>query len=113
MPGNYFDSSKSMGKREDGSEKGLGFLGPMKRGDGDISTEISMGINIKGKEVEVPLMVPGLDKKEINYLLNTPPDSPRFFDDMPKTLIPKAVEHANMRIKMGKSPFKERDEEFE
>jgi hypothetical protein len=107
------DTRKSMGKRKDNSEKGMGFLGPMKRPDGGISTEISMGTNINGKEVEVPLMVPTLNKKEINYLLNANPKSETFYDAMPQTIIKKAVEHANMRMKMGKSPFKMADEEFE
>jgi len=109
----YLDTRKSMGKREDGSEKGTGFLGVMKRPDGGISTEISMGTNINGKEVQVPLMVPTLTQKEIKYLLNTSPKSKTFYEDMPQTIIQKAVDHANIRMKQGKSPFKERNEEFE
>jgi hypothetical protein len=85
----------------------------MKRPDGGISTEISMGTNIGGKEVEIPLMVPTLNAKEIKYLLNTPIESKKFMDKMPPTIIQKAVEHANVRMKQGKSPFKERNEEFE
>ena len=107
------DTRKSMGKRQDDSEKGMGYLGPMKRADGGISTEISIGTNIDGKEVDVPLMVPTLDTKEIKYLLNTPVKSDSFFSNMPQTIIQKAVDHANMRMKMGKSPFKMADEEFE
>ena len=114
MAGNmYLDTRKSMGKRQDGSEKGTGFLGVMKRPDGGISTEISVGTNINGKETEVPLMVPTLTSKELKYLLETPVESKSFMKNMPETIIQKAVEHANMRIKMGKSPFKMADEEFE
>jgi hypothetical protein len=109
----YLDTRESMGKRQDGSEKGTGYLGPMKRAEGGISTEISIGTNINGKEVEIPLMVPTLAKNEIKYLLDTPVDSKSFMSNMPQTIIQKAVEHANMRMKMGKSPFKMRDEEFE
>lgn len=110
----YFDSRESMGKRYGSNdEKGTGWLGPMKRPDGGISTEISMGTSIGGKEVEIPLMVPTLDAKEIKYLLNTPIESKNFMSKMPPAIIKKAVEHANMRMKQGKSPFKERDEEFE
>ena len=110
----YFDTRESMGKRHNSNdEKGTGYLGPMKRKDGSISTEISMGTSINGKEVEVPLMVPTLAPSEIKYLLNTPMDSKSFMANMPQTIIQKAVEHANMRMKMGKSPFKMRNEEWE
>lgn len=113
MDNMYFDSRESMGKRHNSDdEKGTGFLGPMKRKDGSISTEISMGTGINGKEVEIPLMVPTLSAKEIKYLLDTPMDK-TFMQNMPQTIIQKAVEHANMRMKMGKSPFKMRNEEFE
>lgn len=107
------DTRKSMGKRQDNSEKGMGYFGPMKRQDGGISTEISIGTNIGGKEIDIPLMVPTLETKELKYLLDTPVDSKSFMQNMPQTIIKKAVEHANMRMKMGKSPFKMADEEFE
>jgi len=107
------DTRESMGKRQDKSEKGMGYLGPMKRADGGISTEISIGTSIGGKEVDVPLMVPTLEAKELKYLLDTPVGSKSFMSNMPQTIIQKAVEHANMRMKMGKSPFKMSDEEFE
>jgi hypothetical protein len=109
----YLDTRESMGKREDGSEKGTGWLGVMKRKDGGISTEISIGTNINGKETEIPLMVPTLDTKELKYLLDTPVENKKFMENMPRTIIQKAVEHANMRMKMGKSPFKMISEEWE
>lgn len=110
----YFDAFGDLGKRH-GSDKrkGTGWLGPMKAKSGDISTEISMGTSIGGKEVEIPLMVPTLNSKEIRYLLDTSLDDPKFYDKMPKTIIQKAIEHASMRMKQGKSPFKEREEEWE
>jgi hypothetical protein len=109
----YLDTRKSMGKRQDGSEKSTGFLGVMKRPDGGISTEISIGTSIDGKETEIPLMVPTLDTKEIKYLLNTPVESKSFMKNMPESIIRKAIEHASMRTKIGKSPFKQREEEWE
>lgn len=113
MANEYLDTRKSMGKREDGSEKGTGWLGVMKRPDGGISTEISIGTSIDGKEAEIPLMVPTLDAKEIRYLLNTPVESKKFMKNMPDTIIRKAIEHANYRMKAGKSPFKTQKEEWE
>ena len=110
----YFDVSKSMGKRfNSNDEKGTGWLGLMKRPDGNVSTEISVGTSIDGKQTEIPLMVPTLDAKEIKYLLETPVDSKKFMDNMPKTIMQKAVEHANTRVKGGKSPFKMSDEEWD
>lgn len=79
--------------------KGPGFLGTLQRPDGDISTELSVGINLDGKEIEVPALVPTLEQNEIDYLLGggEPTDA----------IIGKAAEHARMRIGEGRSPFKE------
>jgi len=97
-------------KRADGSEKGMGFLGVMKRPDGNVSTEISVGVEIGGKEIEIPTMVPGLTKDELNYLLNNPTNSEDFGKNMPRSIIQKAVDHARARIAEGKSPFRQDDE---
>jgi hypothetical protein len=103
------------GMRNDGKgKKYTGWLGEQKRIDNPkaVSTEISIGTNINGKEVEIPLMVPTLDKKELKYLLSVDPEQAGFFDKMPKTIINKAVEHANMRMQQGKSPFKEPEDDM-
>jgi len=91
------------GKRNDGTYKGPGFLGPLKRPDGDVSTELSVGVNLDGKEVEIPALVPGLSKEEIDHLLNDgePTDA----------IVSKAVEHARKRMKEGRSPFFGREDE--
>ena len=93
------------GLRADKTQKGRGFFGELKRPDGGISTEISVGVGINGKETEIPLIVPSLSKEELDYLLNTPVKSKRFFDDMPPQILQKAMEHAKMRIDQDKSPF--------
>jgi hypothetical protein len=98
------------GKRQDGSAKGKGFFGELKRPGGGVSTEISIGVGINGKETNIPLIVPTLSKDELSYLLNSDPKSKTFFDKMPKSIIEKAVDHASMRIEAGKSPFAEPDE---
>jgi hypothetical protein len=60
-------------RRADGSEKGMGFLGPLKRPDGGVSTELSMGTaDVDGTETEIPLLVPTLDANEVRYLLSAP-----------------------------------------
>ncbi len=93
------------GNRPDGSKKGTGFFGEIKRPDGNVMTEISVGVGLNGKEVTIPLIVPTLDKKEMDYLLRNDPDSPQFMDRMPPSIMDKAVEHAVTRMKEGKSPF--------
>lgn len=94
--------------RPDGTMKGLGFLGPLKRPDGRVSTEISVGVGLGGKEMDIPMMVPTLAKHEIDFLLNTPEDKLKDADpSMYKSIIDKAVEHAKMRMELGKSVFAE------
>jgi hypothetical protein len=87
------------GVRADGTAKGSGWLGIHKMTDGsnrDMS-EYSIGVEINGKETDIPTLVPTLTKKELDYLLagNKPNDA----------IMEKAVKHAEKRIKEGKSPF--------
>jgi hypothetical protein len=86
------------GLRKDGTRKGPGFLGVLKRPDGNISTELSIGIDFGQGNMEIPLLVPGLTGPEINSLLT---------DVKPnKEIIDKAVGHAIKRLSEGLSPFK-------
>jgi uncharacterized membrane protein len=101
------------GNRPDGSAKGMGYFGELKRSNGDISTEISVGVGMDGKEMEIPLIVPTLTKKELNYLLSTDVESKTFFTNMPSSIMDKAYEHAKTRIKSGMSPFADEDEMME
>ena len=101
------------GKRPDGQAKGAGFFGKLKRPDGEISTEISMGVGIGGKETLIPLIVPTLTKSELNYLLNSDVKSKTFFQKMPESIINKAVDHAVSRMNTNKSPFADKDEVYE
>lgn len=94
--------------RPDGSEKGTGFLGVYKRPDGNVSTEISVGVPVDGKEMDIPTMVPGLTKQELNWLLTTPVD--KIAKELPASIRHKAIEHAKARIAAGLSPFKQDDE---
>tara|TARA_R110002167_G_C12306379_1_gene617702 strand:+ start:75 stop:509 length:435 start_codon:yes stop_codon:yes gene_type:complete len=87
------------GKRlGDNGQKGTGFFGKMVRPDGNISTELSVGVEIDGKEVLVPSLVPTLTQDEINQVLTT--------GGVPsKTIAMKAADHARNRISQGLSPF--------
>ncbi len=98
--------------RPDGTVKSMkGYLGPMERPDGTVSTEISAGFEIDGKEMDIPLMVPGLTKEEVDYLLTADMNSEDFFKNMPESIQDKAIEHAKKRIKEGKSVFYQDGEE--
>ncbi|MDR2219725.1 MAG: transglycosylase SLT domain-containing protein [Methylobacillus sp.] len=95
---------QSYGLRPDGSSKGSGFLGELKRADGGISTEISVGVTINGKEMDIPTLVPTLTKQERDWLLNNDVSDP---SKIPDSIIQKAVDHAKNRIAEGKSVFAE------
>lgn len=83
-----------------GDEKGRGFLGMLKRPDGDESSEISIGVPINGKQTEIPAMVPTLTKRELSQLLALREDQ-----RMPQSIVSKATTHAKQRIAAGMSPF--------
>lgn len=91
--------------REDGTKKGTGWLGMLKRPDGSVSSEISAGMQIHGKQMDVPLIVPTLSPDEVHWLLNTQPDAPDYFHKMPHSILQKAQQHATQRIALGLSPF--------
>jgi hypothetical protein len=89
------------GLRPDGTQKGSGFLGALKMTDGSDRdmTEFSIGVNIDGKEVLIPSIVPTLSKEEIEHLLSG--------GDVTDSIVRKAVEHAKQRMKNNQSPFKD------
>lgn len=93
-------------KRGDGSTKGHGFLGLLQRPGGGVSSEISIGVEIGGKEVEIPTMVPNLSKPELTALM-TKDESwvARSNDPLAKSIRAKAIDHASRRISAGQSPF--------
>jgi hypothetical protein len=88
--------------RADGTPKGNGFLGVLKRPDGTLSSEISIGVTIGGQEVEVPTLVPTLTSVEKNWLLTHDISDP---STIPMPIQQKAVDFAKTRIAAGKSPF--------
>ena len=93
------------GLRNDGTPKGRGWLGPLQRPDGKISTEMTVGIPIGGKEMDIPTLVPTLIQSEIDYLLNTEPSELNWKSPEGRSIMMKAYKHATDRILQGKSPF--------
>ena len=96
--------------RSDGSKKSAqGFLGPVKNNvEGGTMTEVSVGMEINGKEMEVPTMVPTLTKKEIETLANMKLEGNA--KNIPESIIMKAKQHALQRIEQGLSPFYQDEE---
>jgi hypothetical protein len=95
-------SSTSYGKRADGSEKGSGFFGELKRPDGGISTELSIGVGLGDKEIEIPLLTPNQSKSDIEFLLGGGAAT--------KEMVDRAVQHAIPRLRKGLSPFAQPNE---
>ena len=86
--------------RMDGSQKGRGYLGPVQNAFGQTMTEYSIGVNMDGKEVEIPTFVPGLSPQELQFLTTTDGSQP-----IPQSIVNKAVDHARMRMQRGLSPW--------
>jgi hypothetical protein len=60
---------KDYGTRLDGTPKGPGYFGELQRPDGDISTELSIGIPGDKDDPFIPLLVPTLTREEIDRVL--------------------------------------------
>lgn len=87
-------------KRADGAEKGTGFLGLLKRPDGQQSSEISISTDAVGGK-DFPLLVPTLTRAEVDKILAIPINDPKFFDKVPKEAIAKAEAFAKQRQAAG------------
>ena len=89
------------GTRADGTTKGTGFFGPleMRDGSGMVATEISIGVEIDGREVEIPTLVPTLTNEQKDFLLSG--GDPRGRED----IVNASISHAEKRIEEGLSPF--------
>lgn len=96
-----YDKKEDNLQRNDGTEKGSGFLGILKNSTGEDVTEYAVGIEIDGKETEVPTLVPSLTPEEVSEVLLASEGKGTLSD----TIIQKAADHAADRIKSGLSPF--------
>ena len=98
---------RGYGLREDKTQKGKGFMGMIKRPNDKLkSSEISVGVNVDGKEVLIPSMVPTLTKSQLDVLLSLPPGTVP-----PRDIIQAASKFAQDRISKGLPPFARVDEE--
>ena len=97
----FLSEQAQWGKREDGSAKDIGFLGPIENPSGGFSTELSYTVGIDGKDISFPLIVPTLTREDIAGLM----DSQHNGERPPKDIVNKALDHAFVRMHEGKSPF--------
>ena len=100
-PASIAPAPVNYGARNDGTAKGAGFLGEVKLPDGRVATEVSVGVNINGKDVEIPTLVPTLSAEQKSFIAGG--GDPRTRPDIIKV----ATEHASKRIASGVSPFNE------
>ena len=97
----YEESDYGYGNRPDKTKKGLGYFGELERPDGTgVMTEYSIGVPIHGEEMDVPSLVPTLTPDEIRHILNMQEG-----DDMPRSIVHKAIDHAHQRLSEGKPIF--------
>jgi hypothetical protein len=96
--------TQGWGTRRDGTPKGDGYFGPLPGRNGSVSTEITVGVEFDGKQMDIPTMVPTLSRKELDHLLKggRPTDQ----------IVNKAVDFARQRMKSGLSPFAAPNERF-
>jgi hypothetical protein len=91
--------------RADGTAKGPGFFGLLKRPDGRVSTEISIGVSFEdGQEVQIPLLVPTLTRSEIQGLLSGAKAS--------QPVVDKAIRFYRSRLAAGQPAFAQPGEQL-
>ncbi len=98
-------ASKDFGLRPDGTPKGTGFLGELKLPGGGVATEFSVGVQLEskgGEETDIPSLVPTLTKQEIALMVNDIIPNKK---TIPDSILQKAVDHANSRVRAGKNIF--------
>ena len=81
----------------DGTLKGKGFFGEIPVNQGGAMTEFSSAYKQDGKLVSHPLLVPTLNKQEIDLLRMGIEPTPEIYK--------KAQDYAQQRIAAGQSPF--------
>lgn len=86
-----------LGRREDGTAKGLGYYGLMPRAGGGVSTELSGTVDGQ----LIPMMSPNLTWPQMDYLLNQWSAGKR----IPRDIVRQANDHAVERRRQGLSPF--------
>jgi len=83
------------------ADKVPSFFDTKKKSPVDLTTHVE----INGTKTEVPLLVPTLNKKEVDHLKELDPNDKDAVSKIPQSIIDKATEHAKKRIDDKKSQF--------
>ena len=94
----------------DGDQKNAGWRGVLSDGKGGVMTEVSVGTEINGKEVQIPLIVPESTKEDLKRIAAIANGE---LTEIPDDLLDKAIAFAQKRIASGKSAFYNGDKEDE
>lgn len=103
VPKNALKGPKTpFGTRQDGSAKGMGYLGQVPTSDGrSFMTEMSAGTDQMG---DFPTLVPTLTQNELGYLQRNY-KNPARNGSMWDAIVQKGQAHAQQRVAQGLSPF--------
>ena len=93
-----------------GDQKQAGWRGILSDGKGGVMTEVSTGVKIDGKEVEIPLIVPESTKEDLQRIAKIANGE---LTQIPDDLLEKALTFAKKRLAEGKSAFYNGDKEDE
>jgi hypothetical protein len=85
-------------RREDGTVKGQGWLGPQQMSNGNTATELSFDFNNEQGRILAPLLVPTLTPQEVQWLLSGGAPTQEIYN--------KAIAHAQQQQIQNRSPFK-------
>ena len=88
--------------RPDGSMKGRGYFGPIPTPDGRTATELSIGVEMDGKNYQIPNLVPGVTREQIDAMISGGKITPA------ELLAAKL--HFMKRFAAGLSPYAQEDE---
>lgn len=91
------DLLPNYGKRVDGTNKGSGWQGEIAANNGNVMTELSIGVDFGNGQIEIPLIVPTTSPEELNIMSNG--------GEIPQSAYDKAVSHSLQRLRSGQSPF--------
>lgn len=93
-----------------GAQKQAGWRGVLSDRKGGVMTEVSVGTEINGKEVEIPLIIPDSTESDLVRIAKIANGE---MTKVPDDLMEKAVDFAKKRLAEGKSPFFNGDKEDE
>lgn len=94
--------SINYGLRQDNTPKASGFFGPLPTPQGNVATELSIGVNFDGQERLIPALVPTLNTDEVQHLLGGGDPTP--------SIVNKAVSFARGRLSSNLNPFASNEE---